>query len=68
MSWWQRRFSWRVEVVIAPQSETQRRHAVVVVRASDRAEAAVRGLCLALAGHPHKVWRDVTLSVLPDTG
>lgn len=68
MSWWQRRFSWRVEVVIAPQSETERRHAVVDVRAPDRAEAAVRGLRSVLAGHPHKVWRDLTLSVLPDTG
>jgi hypothetical protein len=61
-----RRFSWRVEVTISPQSESERRHAVIIVRAEDRARAAVKALRQALALHPHKVWRDLTLSVMPD--
>jgi hypothetical protein len=55
-----------VEVTISPQSESERRHAVIIVRAEDRARAAVKALRQALALHPHKVWRDLTLSVMPD--
>jgi hypothetical protein len=61
-----RRFSWRVEVTISPQSESERRHATVIVKAGDRATAAVKALRLALKEHPHKIWRDLTLSVMPD--
>jgi hypothetical protein len=65
-SLWPRQFSWRVEVTISPQSENERRHAIVIVKAGDRAAAAVKALRQALAMHPHKIWRDLTLSVMPD--
>lgn len=66
MAWWAKRYSWRVEVTVAPQSETERRHAVIIVYAGNRTQASVKGLREALSLHPHKVWRDLTLSILPE--
>lgn len=61
-----RKFRWRVQVVIAPHTDIQRQM-VIIVRADNRGQAVVRAMRAAMRQNPHTVFRDMTVSVLPET-
>lgn len=63
---WGRRFAWRVDVIVSPDSEVERLHATIIVRARTRIEAAAKAVRLALADRPNKIWRHLTVDVMPD--